>query len=40
MTSLERGGLKNLGLRSDVCEILEGGEAVFKQRAKTLPVNI
>lgn len=32
------GGLENAAIRSEVCEILEGGEAAFRQRAKRLRV--
>lgn len=34
------GGLENLGIRSLVCEILEGGEAAFLERAKRLRLSI
>jgi len=32
------GGLENPAIRSEVCEILEGGEAAFRQRAQRLRV--
>ena len=32
------GGLEDADIRTQVCEILEGGEAAFKQRAKRLRV--
>jgi energy-coupling factor transporter ATP-binding protein EcfA2 len=34
------GGLENPAIRSEVCEILEGGEAAFRQRAQRLRVAI
>jgi hypothetical protein len=36
----ESGGLENLKIRQQVCEILEGGEQAFKERAKRLRVSI
>jgi energy-coupling factor transporter ATP-binding protein EcfA2 len=36
--SYKTGGLENPSIRSEVCEILEGGEAAFKQRARRLRV--
>ncbi len=34
------GGLENADMRRAVCDILEGGEAAFKERAKRLRVSI
>jgi predicted ATPase len=34
------GGLENPAIRSEVCEILEGGEAAFKQRAQRLRMTL
>jgi hypothetical protein len=34
----ESGGLENLAIRQKVCDILEGGERAFKERAKRLRV--
>jgi energy-coupling factor transporter ATP-binding protein EcfA2 len=34
------GGLENATIRAHVCEILEGGEAAFKERAKRLRVSL
>lgn len=34
----QSGGLENSDIRTQVCEILEGGEAAFKERAKRLRV--
>lgn len=34
------GGLENPAIRSEVCEILEGGEAAFRQRAQRLRMNV
>jgi hypothetical protein len=34
------GGLENPAIRSEVCEILEGGEAAFRQRAQRLRMTI
>ena len=34
------GGLEDPAIRSQVCDILEGGETAFRQRAKRLRVNI
>jgi energy-coupling factor transporter ATP-binding protein EcfA2 len=34
------GGLENPAIRKEVCEILEGGETAFKERAKRLRVRI
>jgi hypothetical protein len=33
------GGLENPKIRADVCEILEGGEAAFRDRARRLRVH-
>ena len=38
--SYESGGLENPVIRKHVCEILEGGEAAFKERARRLRVRI
>jgi hypothetical protein len=38
--SYESGGLENPDIRRQVCEILEGGEAAFKERARRLRVKI
>ncbi len=38
--SYESGGLENPVIRKQVCEILEGGETAFKERAKRLRVRI
>jgi hypothetical protein len=38
--SYKSGGLENSAIRKEVCEILEGGEAAFKERAKRLRVRI
>jgi DNA repair exonuclease SbcCD ATPase subunit len=38
--SYESGGLENPDIRRQVCEILEGGEAAFKERARRLRVRI
>jgi energy-coupling factor transporter ATP-binding protein EcfA2 len=38
--SYQSGGLENAAIRTQVCEILEGGEAAFKERAKRLRVRI
>ena len=38
--SYESGGLENSTIRKHVCEILEGGEAAFKERARRLRVRI
>jgi hypothetical protein len=38
--SYQSGGLENAAIRRQVCEILEGGEAAFKERAKRLRVRI
>lgn len=38
--SYESGGLENPAIRREVCEILEGGEKAFKERAKRLRVRI
>jgi hypothetical protein len=37
--SYETGGLESPAIRQHVCEILEGGEAAFKERAKRLRVH-
>lgn len=37
--SYKTGGLENPEIRAEVCEILEGGEAAFKQRARRLRVD-
>ena len=34
------GGLENPAIRQNVCEILEGGEAAFKERARRLRVRM
>ena len=34
------GGLENPDIRRHVCEILEGGELAFKERAKRLRVSL
>lgn len=34
------GGLENPAIRSEVCEILEGGEAAFRQRAQRLRMSL
>jgi len=34
----QSGGLENAEMRKQVCEILEGGEAAFKDRARRLRV--
>lgn len=36
----QSGGLEDPDIRSQVCDILEGGEAAFKQRARRLRVSI
>jgi AAA domain, putative AbiEii toxin, Type IV TA system len=36
--SYRSGGLENARIRAEVCEILEGGEAAFRQRARRLRV--
>ncbi len=38
--SYESGGLENPDIRRQVCEILEGGETAFKERAKRLRLRI
>jgi hypothetical protein len=38
--SYESGGLENPVIRKHICEILEGGEAAFKERARRLRVRI
>lgn len=38
--SYQSGGLENPAIRRQVCEILEGGEAAFKERARRLRVRI
>ena len=38
--SYQSGGLENPAIRKEVCEILEGGETAFKERAKRLRVRI
>ena len=38
--SYECGGLENPSIRRKVCDILEGGEAAFKERAKRLRVRL
>jgi len=38
--SYQSGGLENPAIRKEVCEILEGGEIAFKERAKRLRVRI
>lgn len=38
--SYEAGGLENPAIRKHVCEILEGGEAAFRERARRLRVRI
>lgn len=37
-TTYHSGGLENPAIRRDVCEILEGGEEAFRERAKRLRV--
>lgn len=34
------GGLENAAIRKDVCDILEGGEAAFRERARRLRVRL
>jgi len=34
------GGLENPDIRKQVCEILEGGETAFKERAKRLRIKM
>ena len=34
------GGLENTAIRKSVCDILEGGERAFKERARKLRVNL
>ena len=34
------GGLENAGIREDVCDILEGGERAFRERARRLRVHL
>jgi hypothetical protein len=34
------GGLENSDVRREVCEILEGGEAAFRERARRLRVRL
>jgi hypothetical protein len=34
------GGLENAGIRKDVCDILEGGEEAFRERARRLRVRL
>jgi energy-coupling factor transporter ATP-binding protein EcfA2 len=36
----QSGGLENAEIRKQVCEILEGGEAAFKDRARRLRVKL
>lgn len=36
----QSGGLENPGIRRQVCEILEGGEAAFRERARRLRVDL
>nr|WP_255457937.1 AAA family ATPase [Rhodanobacter sp. K2T2] len=36
----DSGGLENAGIRKQVCDILEGGEIAFKERAKRLRVRL
>ena len=36
----DSGGLEDPGIRAQVCDILEGGEAAFRQRAKRLRVDM
>jgi hypothetical protein len=36
----QSGGLENPDIRHQVCEILEGGEAAFKERARRLRITI
>jgi len=38
--SYQSGGLENPDIRRQVCEILEGGEAAFKERARRLRVRM
>ena len=38
--SYDSGGLENSRIRKQVCEILEGGEKAFRERAKRLRVRI
>jgi energy-coupling factor transporter ATP-binding protein EcfA2 len=38
--SYESGGLENPDIRRQVCEILEGGEAAFRERARRLRVRM
>jgi hypothetical protein len=34
------GGLENASIRKAVCDILEGGEAAFRERARRLRVRL
>ena len=36
----EAGGLENAGIRKSVCDLLEGGEAAFRERARRLRVRL
>lgn len=38
--SYESGGLEDASIREKVCEVLEGGEAAFKERAKRLQITL
>lgn len=38
--SYTAGGLENLSIRKAVCDILEGGEAAFRERARRLRVHL
>jgi len=38
--SYKAGGLENAGIRKAVCDILEGGEAAFRERARRLRVRL
>ena len=40
LITYESGGLENSRIRQHVCDILEGGERAFKERAKRLRVGI
>jgi energy-coupling factor transporter ATP-binding protein EcfA2 len=40
LITYESGSLENSSIRKDVCDILEGGERAFKERARRLRVGI
>jgi hypothetical protein len=40
MIAYESGGLENPIIRKNVCDILEGGEAAFRERAKRLRLGL